>query len=128
MRKRCFLALLAAACMAVGCTNDLEEVTSEEVAQENELKLVFSSSTNGEIYPKSRAIATAEENAIENLTVYVFSSAAFLFAPHPDWFCVHADGPTRPFSGMFPLLAAVGYKWPTDRQEKHLVHPISFLE
>lgn len=74
MRKRCFLALLAAACMAVGCTNDLEEVTSEEVAQENELKLVFSSSTNGEIYPKSRAIATAEENAIENLTVYVFSS------------------------------------------------------
>lgn len=23
---------------------------------------------------------------------------------------------------------AVGYKWPTDRQEKHLVHPISFLE
>lgn len=36
MRKRCFLALLAAACMAVGCTNDLEEVTSEEVAQENE--------------------------------------------------------------------------------------------
>lgn len=75
MRKRCFLALLAAACMAVGCTNDLEEVTSEEVAQENELKLVFSSSTNGEIYPKSRAIATAEENAIENLTVYVFSSS-----------------------------------------------------
>lgn len=74
MKKRCFLALLAAACMAVGCTNDLEEVTSEEVAQENELKLVFSSSTNGEIYPKSRAIATAEENAIENLTVYVFSS------------------------------------------------------
>lgn len=74
MRKRCFLALLAAACMAVGCTNDLEEVTSEEVAQENELKLVFSSSTNGEIYPKSRAIATAEENAIKNLTVYVFSS------------------------------------------------------
>ena len=56
------------------------------------------------------------------------ASAAFLFAPHPDWFCVHADGPTRPFSGMFPLLAAVGYKWPTDRQEKHLVHPISFLE
>lgn len=75
MKKRCFLALLAAACMAVGCTNDLEEVTSEEVAQENELKLVFSSSTNGEIYPKSRAIATAEENAIENLTVYVFSSS-----------------------------------------------------
>jgi len=74
MRKRCFLALLAAACMAVGCTNDLEEVTSEEVAQENELKLVFSSSTNGEIYPKSRAIATAEESAKIKSLFMVFRS------------------------------------------------------
>ena len=55
------------------------------------------------------------------------ASAAFLFTPHPEFTCVHADSPTRPFSGIFPLLAAVGYKWPAGRQEKHLVHPYSFL-
>lgn len=68
------MALFAAACMTVGCTNDLAEIAPDGVPQENELKLVFSSSTDGEIYPTTKAIATAEENAIENLTIYVFAS------------------------------------------------------
>lgn len=60
--------------MTVSCTNELAEIVPDDQPQENELRLVFSSSTDGEVYPTTKAIATAEENAIDNLTIYVFAS------------------------------------------------------
>lgn len=75
MRLKNFLSLFAAACMAVSCTNEMTEIVPDDQPQENELRLVFSSSTDGEVYP-TKAIATAEENEIKNLTIYVFGASS----------------------------------------------------
>lgn len=76
MKLRSFFALLAASCLAVSCTNEVADVITDDTPQENELRLLFTSSTNGEVYPTTKAIATEEENAIDNLTIYVFGSSA----------------------------------------------------
>lgn len=77
MKLKSFFTLLAASCLAVSCTNDeMADVITDDAPQENELRLVFSSSTNGEVYPVTKAIASEEENAIDNLTIYVFGASS----------------------------------------------------
>lgn len=76
MKLKSFLSLFAAVCFITSCSNDLaEDITSNEMPKENELQLLFSSSVDGEVYP-TRAIATEEENAIKDLTIYVFGATS----------------------------------------------------
>lgn len=76
MKLKSFLSLFAAVCFITSCSNDLaEDITSNEMPKENELQLLFSSSVDGEVYP-TRAIATEEENAINDLTIYVFGATS----------------------------------------------------
>lgn len=73
MNVKNLMLLLALAGLGTACSND-DGLGGNDIQSGtgNEIQLVFSGSSDGTVYTK--AIASAEENAIDNLDVYVFAS------------------------------------------------------
>lgn len=73
MNVKNLMLLLALAGLGTACSNDDGMGGNDpQSGTGNEIQLVFSGSSDGTVYTK--AIASAEENAIDNLDVYVFAS------------------------------------------------------